>query len=323
MGLGNWWNRKTELIKAGLTFKRAADQWEKDMKTKANPGISIMKGLKAVGGLAFFAGLGGVALFLLEPGVIEAALSAAGVNTAYAAAIVLVLRGAATAWLNYRKHNPPTPSNQNSAPLAILLLLLPAFASASAQDPAPKPQSEAALSCGAMRFLERGSPDSEDFVCRLSLAVPAPSGLTLFARADYSRTQALPSGEELSLDIKTFRSIEGFAGARKDIAPNLSATAFAGVTWNRDRTIEPTDPRLWTVAGGLRYTVPGRGHVVAAAGHHGPVGGTAFLGSVVYDLGENAAWFGDVAVPLGASRFALKPYTVRFGVSARIRGWKF
>lgn len=227
--------------------------------------------------------------------------------------LVPLVSAAAVALANWAKHRKAA---RTIAPL-LFLALLPSLA--SAQDPAPKPAAEAALSCGGMRFAERGAPDHEDFVCRLSLAVPAPSGLTLFGRADYTRTQNVPD----LLDIKTFRSIEAFAGGRKAIAPNLEATAFAGATWNQDKVIEPTDPRLWTVAGGLRYTVPKRGYVVAAAGHHGPVGGTAFLGSVVYDLGENASWFGDIAVPLGATRFALKPYTVRFGVSARIKGWSF
>lgn len=302
-------------------LKKASDQFEKDKKMKADPTISIVKGLKAIAGLALFSGLGGMALFLLEPGVIEAALASAGVNTAYAAIIVLALRGAATAFLNWRKHNPPVASNQNAGPLVLLILALasPAFA----QDQAPTSQRpEAAISCGGMRFAERGAPDHEDFVCRLSLAVPAPSGLTLFARADYTRTQGTePDGDLFTL--ATFRSIEGFVGGRKDIAPNLSATAFAGVTWNRDKNIEPTDPRLWTVAGGLRYTVPKRGYVVAAFGHHGPVEGSAFLGSLVYEMSDSAAWFGDVAIPLGATRFALKPYTVRFGVSARVKAWKF
>lgn len=207
-------------------------------------------------------------------------------------------------------------------PVAPLLLILALASPAFAQEQ-PQPQRpEAAISCGGMRFAERGAPDHEDFVCRLSLAVPAPSGLTLFARADYTRTQGTePDGDLFTL--ATFRSIEGFVGGRKDIAPNLSATAFAGVTWNRDKNIEPTDPRLWTVAGGLRYTVPKRGYVVAAFGHHGPVEGSAFLGSLVYEMSDSAAWFGDVAIPLGATRFALKPYTVRFGVSARVKAWKF
>lgn len=230
------------------------------------------------------------------------------------AVLVPLISAAAVALANWAKHR----KGAAIVPLLILALASPAFA----QEPAQPQRPEAAISCGGMRFAERGAPDHEDFVCRLSLAVPAPSGLTLFARADYTRTQGTePDGDLLAL--ATFRSIEGFVGGRKDIAPNLSATAFAGVTWNRDKNIEPTDPRLWTVAGGLRYTVPKRGYVVAAFGHHGPVEGSAFLGSLVYEMSDSAAWFGDVAIPLGATRFALKPYTVRFGVSARVKAWKF
>lgn len=318
MGVRSWWNRKKELINAGLTLNRAAEQWEKDMKTEANPGISIVKGLKAIAGLALFAGIGGMALFLLEPGMIEAALAAAGVNTAYAAAIVLVLRGAATAYLNWRKHNPPTPASQNAGPLVLLFMAMasPAFA----QEPSPTPSGvELTLHGGAMQFAERGQPDKRDFVYRLTLTVPAPSGLTLFARADYTRTQ---DGGDL-LDPKSFRSIEGFAGGRKDVGSGFAVTAFGGATWNRDAKIEPTDPRLYTAAAGIRFTVPGRGYVIAAAGHHGPVGGSAFLGSLVYEINSGASWFADVAIPLDASRFEARPYTIKAGVSARLKGWKF
>lgn len=243
---------------------------------------------------------------------IEAALAV--LPSPMIAVLVPLISAAAVALANWAKHR----KGAAIVPLLILALASPAFAQEQPQPQRP----EAAISCGGMRFAERGAPDHEDFVCRLSLAVPAPSGLTLFARADYTRTQGTePDGDLFTL--ATFRSIEGFVGGRKDIAPNLSATAFAGVTWNRDKNIEPTDPRLWTVAGGLRYTVPKRGYVVAAFGHHGPVEGSAFLGSLVYEMSDSAAWFGDVAIPLGATRFALKPYTVRFGVSARVKAWKF
>ena len=285
------------------------------MKTEANPGISIAKGLKAVAGLALFAGLGGMALFILEPGVVEAALAAAGVNSAYAAIIVLGLRGAATAYLNWRKHNPPTPSNQNAGPL-ILLALLPSLA--TAQEPASTPPGagvEINLHGGAMQFAERGSPDKRDFVYRLAVTVPAPEGIALFARADYTRTQ---DGGDLT-DPKTFRSVEGFVGARKDVGAGFAVTAFGGATWNRDAHVEPTDPRLWTASVGLRYSVPGRGYIIAAAGHHGPVGGSAFLGSIVYEINDGASWFCDVAIPLDASRFAAKPYTAKVGISGRLK----
>lgn len=203
--------------------------------------------------------------------------------------------------------------------LALLLALagVPAFA----QDPQPSPTAgvEVALHGGAMQFAQRGEPDHRDFVYRLTLTVPAPSGFTLFGRADYTRTQ---DGGDL-LDVKTFRSIEAFAGGRKDIGSGFAVTAFSGVSWNRDNTFEPADPRLWTMAAGVRYSVPGRGYVIAAAGHHGPVGGSAFLGSIVYEINSGASWFGDVAIPLDASRFAARPYTIKAGISARLKAWRF
>jgi hypothetical protein len=195
--------------------------------------------------------------------------------------------------------------------LALLLLAVPSFA----QDPAP-PREPITLSMhgGAMQFLEKDSTDRKDFVYRINLTVPVPGKVTLFGRADYTRTQ---DGGDL-LDPKSFRSIEGFLGGRKDIATNLAVTAFTGVSWDRDKEFVPADPRLWTAAAGLKFTVPKRGYVIAAAGHHGPVGGLAFLGSAVFEMSAGAAWFGDIAVPLNSAEFLKNPYTVKVGISARM-----
>ena len=214
-----------------------------------------------------------------------------------------------------------------AAGLLVLALMLPSAAmaqetSANRSEPFYTVVHEAVqltLHGGAMQFAERGKPDKRDFVYRLTLNVPAPAGMTVFARADYTRTQ---DGGDL-LDVKTFRSVEALLGAKKDLGSGFAATAFSGVTWNRDDKVNPADPRLWTAAAGLRYTVPGRGYVVAAAGHHGPVGGRAFLGSVVYEINSGASWFADVAIPLDAERFAARPYTLKAGISARLKGWKF
>lgn len=193
----------------------------------------------------------------------------------------------------------------------------PAFAQES-NPPARKPI-ELNLWGGAMQFAERGQPDKRDFVYRLSLSIPAPNGITAGARVDYTRTQ---DGGDL-FDIETFRSVEAYLGGRKDVARNLSVSAFSGVSWDRDKDFDPADARLWTAAVGLRYAVPGRGYVLAAAGHHGPVGGSAFLGSVVYELSSSTNWFFDIAVPLDADRFKLRPYTVKAGVAARLKFWTF
>lgn len=212
----------------------------------------------------------------------------------------------------------PTATTVEATFLALALLLLPAFASAQTQV-VPEKTAEVSLYGGAMQFAERGKEDKRDFVYRLSASLRVPQGVVLFGRVDYTRTQ---DGGDL-LDIKTFRSVEGFAGARKEIAPGFSPLVYAGVSWDRDSKVQPTDPRLWTLAAGFRYDVPGRGYLIASAGHHGPVGGSAFLGSVVVTIRDGVSWFGDVSIPLDASRFAQRPYTIKAGISARLKAWRF
>lgn len=207
--------------------------------------------------------------------------------------------------------------------LVAAILASATIARAQAPDPSPTPALrdpiEISMHGGAMQYLERDAPDRKDFVYRINVFVPVPGKVVLFGRADYTRTQ---DGGDL-LDPHSFRSIEAFVGGRKEVAPNLALTAFSGVSWDRDKEFVPADPRLWTVAGGLRYSVPGRGYVIAAAGHHGPVGGVAFLGSAVWEMSAGAAWFGDIAVPLNSAQFAKRPYTIKCGISARIKSWRF
>ena len=200
-----------------------------------------------------------------------------------------------------------------------------------AQTPSPSPTAEAAepnqpgdaaINCGAMQFSERDKPDKRDFVCRLSATITTKD-VVIFGRGDWTRTQDVPEGSTDLLDVKTFASVEALVGVRRDIVPHLAGIAFAGVTWNRDHEYAPSDPRLWTAAVGLRYSIPGRGYVVAALGQHGPVGGSAFLGSVVYELNPGASLFADVAIPLDATRFAVRPYTLKTGMSALIKRKKF
>ncbi len=232
------------------------------------------------------------------------------------AVLVPAISAGAVALANWSKHR----KSRNVIPILLLALLpLPAFAQDPAPSPSPVSKVEISLHGGAMQYIERDSTDRKDFVYRLTLTVPAPSGLTLFARADYTRTQ---DGGDL-FDPKSFRSIEGFIGGRKEILPNLALTAFGGVSWDRDKAFDPVDPRLYTAAGGARYTVAGRGYVLAAVGHHGPVGGFVFCGSAVWEMRAAGAGFGDIAIPLDSERFRERPYTIKAGISARIKSWKF
>lgn len=313
-----------EKLKAALALSRAADQWEKDMKTEANPnpGISIAKGLKAVAGLALFAGVGAMALFVLEPGVIEAALAAAGVNSAYAALIVLGLRGAATAYLNWRKHNPPTPANQNAGPL-ILLALLPSLA--TAQEPA-KPENTFRLSSGATRFFTPGVGDATEIEGQISVEIEAPKAVYLEGFGRFTRTQGAEPGTAGLLDVKTFRSVIAHLSARKLLGgprfmgghlPMFSAVCSGGMSWERDKAFDPSDPNIWAVGCGL-HTNFSRGTLTVKGGHNGSVGGGAIFGELIVNQGDRVRYVATYAVPFSAERFRKNPGTFTGGLQVDV-----
>lgn len=329
VGVRSWWNRKKELINAGLTLNRAAEQWEKDMKTEANPGISIVKGLKAIAGLALFAGIGGMALFLLEPGMIEAALAAAGVNTAYAAAIVLVLRGVATAYLNWRKHNPPTPASQNAGPLVLLFMALasPAISqdlsdlpktvpvtvpgeTSPAQEPAVK-RNYFLLSSGATRFFTPGVGDVTEIEGQIAALVHAPNEILIDGFARFTRTQG-SEGIDGLLDVKTFRSIVAHLALRRPMGPRFmgvtpfEGTCSAGVSWSRDKAFDPADPNVWAVGCGLAGSIP-QGSLTVKVGHNGAVGGLGVFGELVVNHGPRVRYIATYAIPFDATRFKKSP----------------
>lgn len=318
-------------LKLALALKRVGDAIEREERM----GHDWQKTLKAAGVDFALTSAAVLAAYFADPANLAAVLGV--VPEHLRLALVPLLSAGFVALRKRLKHGGSpadgggttiTTSGSVSIPagsalrvLSVLALLAVPASAQDASEPAPasREQVQIALHGGAMQFAERGQPDKRDFVYRLTVTVPAPSSLTIFGRADYTRTQ---DGGDL-LDIKTFRSVEALVGVRRDVGSGFSVTAFSGATWNRDDVIQPADSRLWTAAAGIRYSVPGKGYVVAAAGHHGPVGGSAFLGSLVYEINAGASWFADVAIPLDASRFAARPYTIKAGISARLKAWKF
>jgi len=306
-------------IKAALAIKRAANQFQKEKSMGADPVVSVVKGLKAIGAFLLFAGLSAVGLALADEQALGALLAALNIHSAYVGVAILVARGVSTAILNYIKNNGPNDPNRF---LVVLFAILAAPALVTAQDAAPTQRPDPVtitLYGGAMRTAERGKADSNDFTYRLTVQVPAPSDVTVFGRADWTRTQ---DGGSLT-DPATFRSVEAVAGARKQVATGIEAFAFSGVTWSREDAFVPADPRLWTLAVGVRGSIAGKGSAQVAFGHHGPVGGPALLGSLSYLVGDSASYFADVAIPTDAERFRMRPYTARFGISARLKRWRF
>lgn len=309
-------------------LKKASDQFEKDKKMKADPTISIVKGLKAIAGLALFSGLGGMALFLLEPGVIEAALASAGVNTAYAAIIVLALRGAATAFLNWRKHNPPTPASQNAGPLVLLILALasPAFA----QEQAPKSNS-VTFSSGATRFFTPGIGDATEIEGQILVQVDAPNFFVVEGFARFTRMQGSEPGLDGLLDSSSFRAAVGHLSVHRVLGgptfmggqlPFFGAGCSAGVSWERDKVFDPSDPNIWAVGCGPRVQVP-RGSLTVKVGHHGSVGGFAAFGELVINQGPSVRYVATYAIPFDAARFRQNPGTFTGGIQVDVWSRKF
>lgn len=267
-----------EKIKAGLVLKRAADQFEKEKSMGAKPEVSIIKGLKAVGAMALFTGLGAVAVAIVEPGVLEAIFASAGVDTAYAVAITLILRGAAAAYMNYRKHStPPSAPRATGAQLVLLALLPGASAQADVFDYLNKHK---AAGYGPLTVDGETRPVIElrffdDFQLVPKWRAGVRFSLFTLARAGETAPPRVPASiDELS---RTYSDGEVWVSVRREIRQGLAFECLSGLTFKMVSITgsvgDPLDGTKAAAACGLRLS-RGEFYVSTLGGHYGPVADT-------------------------------------------------
>jgi hypothetical protein len=199
-----------------------------------------------------------------------------------------------------------------------LIVAAPLILAAAAAEAAGTPEQwKGSLYTGALSVLTRG--ESREYIAaRLTASGPIAKGVSGFARADITGTQ---DGGGLDLkDPQTFRSVELMSGLRYPVGP-FDAGAVAGVTYSIEGDQgKPIDPRLFTVAGLLRYTLRDGGYAYVGAGHHGPVGGPALLAAAAIPIPGKAGVNSivDFAFPIARDALPEKRWVLRFGVSARV-----
>lgn len=298
-------------------------------------GLAIRKGLTTFG----WSALGYIATEFSSEVVLASALGTS-VPVSVKIPVATLLAGVFKSVANYAKNRrikldsdgtngagTAIPVQGLTKPLALAVLVLSstfAFAQAPEKDCALEItgcKAELSLDAGLMQFAQRGN-DHKDFTYRLNASVKIPSNFKLEMRADWTRTQ---DGGNL-FDPHTFKSVEAWGAVSRAVFSSdtlgFDVLGLSGVSWNRDKDFDPEDPRLWTAGLCVRARVSGRGSAMPCLAHHGPVGGVAFLGSVTYDMGSGAWWFGDVAVPLSRASFLANPYTVKFGIAGRLKRFK-
>ena len=202
-------------------------------------------------------------------------------------------------------------------PLAVLLLLfaVPAFAQ----------EVTASLDTGGATF-QKGDTDEEFFLARGSLTADFQNGLYLIGRVDLDRTLDGGALDQFP-DPSTFRSIQGMAGFLYRFGGaerRFGIGAIGGVTWSAEGDAgAPVDPRLYTYAGVLRYSLPHDGYVYVGVGQHDPVGGPALLVSVMAGKSGDGGFFdggyvfSDYVLPLDQTAFQNKAWTWKSGVLVR------
>jgi hypothetical protein len=313
-------------LKLGLDLFKLSSRWEAAVEKGWNPLISIRKALSALG--LFIAG---AAIMAIDEPTLAAIVGdafpkeVAGVLTAV---LVFGLRFAQNAW----KARAAVEAAKAAGAVVLALLLLPG--TAYAQAPAPTPSKAVAASMEAdtsgvlvldlsgwtLAVITRG--EKREYVGgRVTLDAPIAGKLRAFARADVTGTQDFGSVESFA-QYQTFRSVEGFVGARYVIHPaGLSVGALVGTSWSIEGDDGPLDPRMASALAVVRLPLPGDGYGYIGGGHRGPVGGAALVASVTYPLGPTR-WIADYDYPLTkAEDGSLRPWVLKTGVAVPIKRW--
>lgn len=213
--------------------------------------------------------------------------------------------------------------------IALVLAILAAVAPKAACQPAPSASPSPAPTTWAASFetgtsilLTRGEK-RDRVAARLTIGGPITSSLGAFVRADLAGSQ--DGGSIEYSDPSTFRSVEMMGVLRYRIRPSIELGAVGGFTWSAEgEEGAPLDPRLFTVGAVVRGQLDERGsYAYLGAGHHGPVGGPALLGSVSWWPDARAGTAIDFAVPFRADAFVGKAWTLTVRALVRVKRLEF
>ena len=238
------------------------------------------------------------------------------------AVLVPLISAAAVALANWAKHR----KGAAIVPLLILALASPAFA----QEQAPKSNS-VTFSSGATRFFTPGIGDATELEGQVLVQVDAPNFFVVEGFARFTRMQGSEPGLDGLLDSSSFRAAVGHLSVHRVLGgptfmggqlPFFGAGCSAGVSWERDKVFDPSDPNIWAVGCGPRVQLP-RGSLTVKVGHHGSVGGFAAFGELVINQGPSVRYVATYAVPFDAARFRQNPGTFTGGIQVDVWSRKF
>lgn len=201
----------------------------------------------------------------------------------------------------------------------ILLVFLLVGGVASAQE--PEPESYIAIFGGGATVIDNTGEDEEFVSARIAVRAKASEKFDVVARGTLLRVQ---DGGTLDVpDPATFRAVEVAAGVSYDLVGKLSLVALGGFTLSAEGSEDaPSDARLFTVAGAIRYALANDGYIYGWVGHHDPVGGPAFGVSASLGVGDTGAvLFADYAFPLDRNVLRDRTYTLTTGVLVPLGKW--
>jgi len=323
MGLIGWLKDGKQELDLALKGRRAVKAIRKDMAMKHDWG----KTLAAVAKDFAITSVAALVAFFAIPENLGAILGS--LSPEARAALIPFVSGLLVMARKYIKHSAPPSagSDLKAGALVGVLCLLSLSSPAAAQDAkepsgTSSPNSWFTLSSGATRFFTPGIGDITEIEGQVLLQVEAPNLVTVEGFARFTRTQGAEPGTSGLLDIKTFRSIVGHLAVHRPIGgpsfmggqlPFFGAGCSAGLSWERDKTFDPSDPNIWAVGCGPRVQVP-RGSLTLKVGHNGSVGGFAAFGELVINQGPRVRYVATYAIPFDAARFRQNPGTFTGGL---------
>lgn len=278
-------------LKAALTLKRGADQFQKDRAmNNYEPLKSLKAGVTQILTLVLTAVIAAVYGVLSDSEAIKKLLLGAGVNEAYVGVILLVLAGALRVAQNWYKHSPSSPAKTPTSLVglvAIFLIASPANAQANA-----KRGFSLSLETGLAATWTEGVKDERAGVI-ITADLPVKRG-GIATRIDIAGSRG-----QTAVDLtnpSTFRSTEILSALYYEAKGGVDAICFGGVSYSLEGTQgRPVDGRMYTGGCGGRVRLAGHS-LVLGYGQRGAINGRGLLGSLTVRKGEKGRMHVDGAL---------------------------